>query len=117
MNRRLIVVFALLTGLIAVPVAAQKKEKEKPNERSVIGAVLDNADSPIEGAVVQLKNLKTLEIRSFITRADGKYHFHSLSTDIDYELRAKAGDKASNTRLLSTFDGRKQPSMNLKIEK
>ena len=37
---------------------------------------------------MQLKNTKTLEIRSFITRDNGNYYFHGLSTDVDYELRA-----------------------------
>ncbi|MDZ4802637.1 MAG: carboxypeptidase-like regulatory domain-containing protein [Bryobacteraceae bacterium] len=125
MNRRFMlrgwaaVAMAVVAALaIAVaPAAAQKKEKEKPNERGVVGMVLDSADSPIEGAVVQMKNLQSLEIRSFITRADGRYHFNPISTKIDYELKAVYQGKSSNTRLLSTFDSRKQASMNLKIEK
>lgn len=118
MNRRSsLAIMALITALLAVPTWAQKKEKEKPNERAVVGVVLDKTDSPIDGAVVQLKNLKTLEIRSFITKPDGRYHFHSISTEVDYELRASVQGKASNTRTLSTFDSRKQASMNLKIDK
>lgn len=104
-------------GLAVAPAAAQKKVKEKPNERSVVGVVLDNDDNPIEGAVIQLKDLRSLQIRSFIARTDGRYHFHSISTEIDYELKASHQGKSSNTRLLSTFDSRKQASMNLKIEK
>jgi len=42
---------------------------------------------PVNGAVVQLKNTKTLQIRSFITKDDGTYHFYDLSPDIDYELK------------------------------
>ena len=48
----------------------------------------DSKDSPINGAVVYIKNAKTLQIRSFITKEQGAYYFHSLSTDIDYELHA-----------------------------
>jgi hypothetical protein len=115
-NRRLLSLIVLLTALVIVPAFAQKKEKEKPNERSVSGMVLDKADNPLEGAVVQLKDMKTLQIRSFITRADGRYRFNGISTEVDYELRATLKGKASNTRTLSTFDSRKAPSMTLKIE-
>ena len=109
----------LLTFIImAAPAFAQKKDKEdKSNQRSVTGVVLDKGDNPIEGAVVQLKDLKTLQIRSFITKANGEYHFYSLSTDTDYELKADSQGKSSNTRTLSSFDSRKQASMNLKIDK
>ena len=125
MNRRALLRSAsavAIAGIVAfclavAPAAAQKKEKEKPNERSVVGVVLDNGDNPIEGAVVQLKDMKSLVIRSFITRTDGRYHFDPLSTEIDYELKASHQGKSSNTRLLSTFDSRKKASMNLKIEK
>ena len=42
----------------------------------------------MSGAVVQLKNMKTLQIRSFITQTDGTYRFFELSPDVDYELKA-----------------------------
>ena len=40
--------------------------------------VTDAANQPVAGAVVQLKNTKTLQIRSFITQDDGNYHFAGL---------------------------------------
>ena len=43
----------------------------------------------MSGAVVQLKDTKSLQIRSFYTQKDGSYHFAGLSTNIDYELRAE----------------------------
>ena len=47
-----------------------------------------NGDNAVVGAVVQLKDTKTLQIRSFITQDKGEYHFAGLSTNIDYELKA-----------------------------
>ena len=70
----------------------------------------------VNGAVVQLKNTKTLQIRSFITRDSGTYYFHGLGTDVDYELRADFNGASSKTRTLSSFDTRKQPVVNLKLE-
>jgi hypothetical protein len=104
----------LCATLLATP---EKRDKEDVNKRSVQGSVLDSANNPLDGAVVQLKDAKTLTIRSFITRANGKYHFNGLSKDVDYELTASFKGKSSSPRTLSSFDGRKQPVMDLTIEK
>jgi len=64
---------------------------------------------------VQLKNTKTLQIRSFITRDNGAYYFHGLNTDVDYELRADFSGASSRSRTLSSFDTRRQPVVNLKL--
>jgi hypothetical protein len=94
-----------------------KKDKDQPiTERSVQGAVHDPSDSLVEGAVVQVKNTKTLQIRSFITKADGNYHFHGLSTNVDYELKADFKNMASPTKTLSVFDNRRTATINLKLE-
>ena len=79
------------------------------------GTVTAADDSPVNGAVVQLKNTKTLQIRSFITKDDGTYHFYDLSPDIDYELKADYQGASSNTKTLSSFDSRKQTVLNLKL--
>lgn len=98
---------------------AQKKEKEDPTVRSVQGIVTDEAGNPVEGAAVHLKNTKTLQIRSFISKPDGSYSFHGLSTNIDYELKAesKAKGALSDTKTLSVFDSRNKAVINLKLNK
>lgn len=101
----------------ALPLAAQRKgSRENTNTRSVQGAVLDASDNPIVGAVVQLKDTRSLQIRSFITREKGTYHFQGLSKDIDYELKADFKGKSSDDRRLSSFDSRREAVINLKIE-
>jgi hypothetical protein len=70
----------------------------------------------VNGAVVQLKNTKTLQIRSFITRDNGAYYFHGLNTDVDYELRADSDGESSSSKTLSSFDSRKEAVLNLKLE-
>jgi hypothetical protein len=104
--------------LLTVGASAQNRRdsRESANTRSVQGVVMDAADNPIEGAVVQLKDTRSLQIRSFITRANGSFHFHGLSKDIDYELKADHKGKSSDSRRLSSFDSRSQAVMNLKIE-
>jgi len=117
-----------LAALVAMPAAAQgvqrdpglfrgeKKEKED-NMRSVQGVVRDSADAPVEGAVVQLKDTKTLRVKSFITRADGAYVFQGLSTNVDYEIKATHKGASSDTKTLSVFDSRKEAVVNLKLDK
>ena len=87
------------------------------NTRSVQGKVTDASGTPVSQAVVQLKDTKSLAVRSFITKQDGTYHFHGLSTDIDYELRAEYQGAASGTKTLSSFDSRKQAVVDLKLSK
>ena len=98
---------------------AQEKKKSKGDEhiRSVHGLVTDAEDKPVSGAVVQLKNTKTLQIRSFITQDNGSYYFHELSTDVDYDLRADYHGASSPTKSLSSFDSRKDATLDLKLKK
>jgi hypothetical protein len=105
-------------ALCALSLAGQKKkDKEDENTRSLQGVVSDADDNPAVGAVVQLKDLHTLQIRSFITKDDGAYHFSGLKTDTDYEVKAQMNGLSSRNRTLSTFDSRKTPTINLKLEK
>ena len=92
------------------------KDREDPNVRTVQGAVEDGQGSPVEGAVVKLKNTKTLQVRSFITQKDGTYYFHGLSTNVDYELKAERRGSASDSKSLSMYDSRKKAVINLKLE-
>lgn len=116
LRRRLFCLAALVLLLIAPAAIAQKKNKgESTNTRSVSGQVTGPDDVPVDGAVVQLKNTKTLDIRSFITEDNGNYRFNGLSTDIDYELHAQFNGMSSSTKTLSAFDDRKAATINLKL--
>lgn len=118
MKKVLTLITAGVVLAVAVPAfAADKKDKQETNTRTVQGVVTDDADAPIEGAVVQLKDTKSLQIRSYITKEGGRYQFHGLNPDVDYELKADHQGASSNLRRLSSFDSRKQAVMNLKVEK
>ena len=112
-----LVAVVALAGVVALPAYAQKKDGNERETRSVQGVVTSDGDTPIEGAVVQLKDTKTLHIRSFITKQNGVFHFHSLNPDVDYELRAEYQGASSGSRTLSSFDGRKSAVVNLKVSK
>ena len=101
--------------LLSAGLAAAKKDQDA-KIRSVQGVVNNAQGEAVNGAVVQLKNTKTLQIFSFITRDNGAFSFHGLSTDVDYELRADFDGASSPAKTLSSFDTRRQPVVNLKLE-
>ena len=114
------IAFAALGFLLcalALPAQDRAKLNQDPNIRSVSGTVTDTNTRPVAGAVVQLKDTKSLLIRSYITQQDGKYHFAGLSTNIDYELKAEHDGAVSGIKRLSLFSGNRAPVVNLKLNK
>src|ERR1019366_2922317 len=105
---------SLAVLLMAAPAGLAQKKKESAT-RSVGGVVTSADDKPVVGAVVQLKDLKTKNVRSFYTQDKGEYYFHELSTEVDYELTATFQGASSKTRTLSVFDSRKDAVVNLKL--
>jgi hypothetical protein len=95
----------------------RKEKREAATERVVEGTVSDPDGKFVDGAVVELKDMRTLQVRSFYTQKNGAYHFSGLKLDNDYELEAKYNDMISGWRRLSTFDSRKIPVINLKLVK
>jgi hypothetical protein len=105
-------------GVLLDAAAPALAQDDRPT-RSVKGLVTDEQENPIEGAVVQLKNTKTLQVKSFLTDKDGSYYFHGLDTNVDYQLNARSGNAVSRTRTVSTFDDRREVIYNfeLKVDK
>jgi hypothetical protein len=98
------------------PLFKGEKPKKDDNTRMVAGVVRDANDNAAEGAIVKLKDMKSLAIRSFLTKADGTYSFQGLSNGIDYELRAEREGVNSPVKILTVFDNRRQAVINLKLE-
>jgi hypothetical protein len=116
--KKLVPVVALVLALFSLKAfAAEQKSKKGADTtvRSVQGVVDDSDGKPVPGAVVHLKNSKTLQIRSFITKDDGTYAFHGLSTNVDYELKAEYQNSSSDVKTLSVFDSRNTAVINLKL--
>jgi hypothetical protein len=107
-------VAALCFGQAQAPVVGQAGTERT---RSIEGTVLDRSGSPVPGAIVQIKDTKTLQIRSYIAQKDGRYRFFGLSTDVNYELRAESHDTTSPTKTVSVFDSHKVVVLNLKLKK
>lgn len=85
--------------------------------RVVQGKVLTSSDAPVPGAIVYLKDMKTLGVKSAISLQDGSYRFGQLADTTDYEIWAELQGKKSSIRGISSFDTKKLLTLNLKLSK
>ena len=109
----------LLILALAVGTAADQTKEQKKKEaqlKTVKGQVLDSDDNPISEAVVYLKNMRTLAVKTYISDDKGNYHFSGLDPNVDYELHASYKGQSSPTRTVSSFDTRKEITLHLKIK-
>lgn len=97
--------------------SVQDQSSVSPRTRSIEGTVVDKGGTPVPGAVVLLKDLKTLQVRSYIAQDDGQYHFYGLSPDINYQVRAESRNVSSPTKSISVFDGHSRVVVKLKLKK
>jgi len=84
--------------------------------RSLTGVVLGKSDAPVSNAVVYLKNMKSLAVKTVIAGKDGAYRFPELSPNVDYEVYAQREGKKSDTKTLSQFDDRQKANIVLRIK-
>jgi Carboxypeptidase regulatory-like domain len=117
MTLRRCLVFLMLLTASAFAQETKKEKRQAATERVVTGTVRDADGTAINGAVVQLKDVRSTQVRSFITQKDGGYHFSGLKIDNDYELEARYSGMTSGWKTLSVFDTRKEPVVNLKLDK
>ena len=71
---------------------------------------------PLKGAVVQLKNLTSLEVRSYITQHGGKYLFCGLYSETDYQVTVLYKGRFSRTKRVSRFDSRRTVKVDFHIK-
>ena len=101
----------LVLVLLALSAGAQSEL------RTVRGAILDKAENPVSSAVVYLKNVRTLAVKTYISDRSGEYRFSGLDPNVDYEVHAESENMTSNTRTVSSFDSRKDIVISLKLDK
>ena len=110
---------ALATAQVNIPLTGGGLEpapkRTRPTSKTVTGSVTDKSDQPIVGAVVYLKNSKTLVVKSFFTQEKGTYRFPQVALNTDYEIWAEKDGKKSDTKTVSQFDDRYNPTINLRI--
>lgn len=100
-----------LLALSGTPVSAQRPV----SARTVDGTVTTKAGAPVNGAVVHLKDTRSLSQKSYITAADGTYHFAQLSGNTDYEVWADSDGKKTAIKSISSFDTKDSFTIPLKF--
>jgi hypothetical protein len=107
--------------MTAVPAAVQgvagSAEQRAPVQRVVQGKVVDAANTPIKGAVVYLKDSRSLAVKSYFSDDKGEYRFGQLSQNSDYQIWAENNGKKSSVKSISSFDNKNQFYIDLKIDK
>lgn len=104
---------ALALSCVVVPGA--RAQDQAPELRTVHGTVIDTAENPVTSAIVYLKNMKTQDVKTYITREDGLYRFSGLDPNVDYEVHAEHNEMVSSTREVSSYDSRRDIDFQLKL--
>jgi carboxypeptidase family protein len=118
MNLRKTLGLIALFAFAAVVLYAQEKPKGKESElRTVRGTVVDKAETPVETAVVYLKNVHTQDVTTHLSDSDGTFRFSGLDLNVDYEIHAEKEGMTSATRSVSNFDTRKEFVLTLKLDR
>jgi len=116
MKRRIAI--TLLLSLLFLTAAANAQDSKKESQlRTVRGVVVDKGESPVQGGVVFLKNLRNNQVRSYIADNEGLFRFSGLDPNADYEVHAEKDGAKSPTRQVSSFDNRKEIVLTLKLDK
>ena len=102
----------LVGGLLSPPIA----HAQNLGQRVVIGTVLDAASTPVPGATVFLKDLKTKLIRSYNADPTGKFRFTQVNMAEDHELWAEKAGHKSAVKTVSEWDARKEFETELKLK-
>jgi Carboxypeptidase regulatory-like domain len=105
---------AILSGLLCACAIGAFGQNEM---RTVRGTVIDKAENPLPSAIVHLKNVKTNDVRTYISDSTGQFRFSGLDPNVDYELHAETDTMTSNTRTISSFDPRTEVVVPLKVDR
>jgi hypothetical protein len=108
----------LFFALLFFAAAGNSQDSKKESQlRTVRGVVVDKGESPVQGGVVFLKNLRNNQVRSYIADNEGLFRFSGLDPNADYEVHAEKDGAKSPTRQVSSFDNRKEIVLTLKLDK
>jgi hypothetical protein len=96
----------------------RQERTDKSRLRDVKGAVRDENEDPIEGAIVKIRNLGTGKSIAWRTGKDGSYLFRDMNMDTDYELTVTHDSfREPVVRKLSQYDTRKPATINLHLQR
>jgi hypothetical protein len=110
-------VFALYFVTVAGFTMPRAAAAQDVPARTLTGTVTDaGSHEPLRGAVVQLQNVATNEIVSYLSDPDGHYRFLHLDANTDYRVFADYRDHRSHSHFISKFSSKSDLVVNLPIE-
>ena len=108
--------FGVFSAVPRAAAAASAGETTRvPKLRIVEGEVCRKDGTPIQGAVVYLKDEKSLAVKSYLSDDQGRFHFRQLSMSLDYDLWAELNGKRSKTKSISQFNSKPDLRYKLKL--
>lgn len=107
---RSITAVAALVLMMAALVPAQ-------STRTIHGQVVDRGGAPLPKAVVYLKNVGNLQMRTYIADDSGAFHFQNLNADANYEVHAEHDGAASDVKRVDAQSGRAEVQLTLRVKK
>jgi hypothetical protein len=116
-GRKLGSVALALTAVLLLAAAVGVAKDKSPQSRTVSGTVFDEAENPIVGATVEMKDVQTGKVLDIYSQEKGAYQFAGLRFDHDYTVRAMYQGGTSDVRHVSSLDTRTRPVMNLTVTK
>jgi hypothetical protein len=96
-------IVCIAAGVLLCGLPARSQEQPHPTLRDLSGTITDGHE-PIRGAVVELRNVRTNQVVTYITDASGRYNFKRLDGNIDYQVWVLFRGHRSATRSISMFD-------------
>ncbi len=106
----------VLRGRQGVPASPFVAAAQNLGQRVVGGSVVDANSTPVLGATVFLKDLKTKSIRSYTTVEKGRYRFGQVNMAEDQELWAEKDGKKTAVKTVTSWDTRKEFEIELKLK-
>jgi hypothetical protein len=102
--------FTVVPAALTATAAAQQRG---PVQRIVEGKVSNHSNAPAKGAVIYLKDGRS--VKSFISNDQGEYRFGQLAQNTDYEIWAEQDGKKSDVKTISSFDSKNHFYIDLKL--
>lgn len=95
--------------------AARAQTPSQPSVRTLSGTVTSTSHEPIRGAIVELRNVTSNVMVSYLTDANGRYSFKRLNGNVDYDVHVVYRGRHSASRSISKFDSHMSKVINFTV--
>lgn len=96
--------------------SAKRRPDPGPQPKNITGKVTDSKGTPIAGARVFVRDMKSKVVRTLMTDQEGVYRINALPHSIDYEVWAEHQGKASDKRYVSGLLARADNNLSFQLD-